>query len=474
VASARDILDGTPGETWTNDTLRVRYQFVASLVNTCGVCLQYHLKIGPPWPIPIHHGCRCRQVAIAPLKRAPEPFVDYRKLLEAMPRSQQAAAVGASNWKLLEAGVVQWEDVVTPARVRDLREVVSRKKLSVKAMVDAGVKPRYAEQAYRSVHTPQHELIEQKRRELIEQISKAGLAQEVLVQELAARLAARVVVAPGETYTAKAGVVLPGITGGTLPGVGPSHAEALAKALAAVTITRTPATKHREAKAQRRAAQGDVLYVRAPAGGAVSDVNGQFYKGGQLMPIHGLSAGEEKSPAKGEGPGSAPARPKEEGRGRPPREPRLGKTAAEIAQEQAEKHRWTEAKEGPLGEVYWLGENPHPIKKGPDPKKWREWVERTNGAQLGEVIKTAGDIYARNTIAAMSERERQGLTDPELRELLLENVGLRADSYDIVLTRKHIKAHPESNLGILMLASAVESKSPDLTADLLRISRAMK
>ena len=107
MADARAIIDGQPGEVWTNDTGWVRYQFFASLVNTCGVCLQYHGKIGPPWPIPIHRGCRCRQSAIPPGRQAPEPFTDYMKLLEGMSRDQQAAAVGASNWRLIQSGAVK-------------------------------------------------------------------------------------------------------------------------------------------------------------------------------------------------------------------------------------------------------------------------------------------------------------------------------------------------------------------------------
>ena len=41
----RVIISGDAGTTWTNDTDRVHYQFVAASINTCGVCLQYHLKI---------------------------------------------------------------------------------------------------------------------------------------------------------------------------------------------------------------------------------------------------------------------------------------------------------------------------------------------------------------------------------------------------------------------------------------------
>ena len=49
-----DIINGDPGTVWVNKTLKVRYQFVCTLSNTCGACLQYHTAIGPWWPIQIH------------------------------------------------------------------------------------------------------------------------------------------------------------------------------------------------------------------------------------------------------------------------------------------------------------------------------------------------------------------------------------------------------------------------------------
>jgi len=168
--SERVIIDGEPGTTWTNDTEKIQYQFVAALINTCGVCLQYHLKIGAWWPIPIHYGCRCEQRAIKPEAQAPHPFVDYRELLAKMPPAEQAAAIGASNYKLLKAGVVDWKDIVTPSRVRDLREVVAKKKLTIDQMERAGVGPRWAAEAHAAVHTPEHEAIARQRRELIERL----------------------------------------------------------------------------------------------------------------------------------------------------------------------------------------------------------------------------------------------------------------------------------------------------------------
>src|SRR6516164_5070153 len=105
----------------------------------------------------MHYGCRCIQREIEPGEKAPFDFVNYRELLAKMPHDQQVAAMGASNYKLLESGLVQWEDIVSENRVRDFREVVARKRLTVKEMTAHGVKKYQAEEAYRSVHTAAHQ-----------------------------------------------------------------------------------------------------------------------------------------------------------------------------------------------------------------------------------------------------------------------------------------------------------------------------
>jgi hypothetical protein len=210
----RVIISGDPGTRWTNETEKVQYQFIAALQNTCGVCLQYHLKISQSWPIPIHYGCRCIQKLIKPGQTAPHGFCDYRELLDAMPQAEKAAAIGASNYKLLKSGLVTWEDIVTPSRVRDFREVVAKKNLTVQQMVDHGVKKFQAEKAYSAVHTAEHEHIERQRRELLQKLTGAGLSQENVVRELSKGLAARVTIAAGPTGAYTAG---PAWSGGPLP-----------------------------------------------------------------------------------------------------------------------------------------------------------------------------------------------------------------------------------------------------------------
>ena len=201
VQAQRTVWNGEPGTVWTNDTGVVKYQFVCSLINTCGFCLQYHLSIGAAWPIPMHHGCRCKQKAVQPDAEAPHKFVDFRELLDDMPHHEQVAAIGSANYRLLKSGDADWHDIVTPTRVRDLREVVALKKLSVQDMLDAGIRPSVAEQAHASVHTPEHELVERHRRELMAQIRERGLSQDQLTRQIAMRLAERVTVAAGPVAT---------------------------------------------------------------------------------------------------------------------------------------------------------------------------------------------------------------------------------------------------------------------------------
>jgi hypothetical protein len=194
---ARVNIGGEPGDTYTNDTGKVLYQFFADWVRTCGICAQYDSMIGSSWPIPIHRLCRCRQVAIWPGKTS-RPFTDFREKIANLDPGQRAKVVGVANLQLIDAGVVKWEDVVTGQRVRDLREVVASKKLTVDRMTGAGVTRSVAERAYATVNTPAHELADQQRKELLQKVLDKGVTKEQLKQALGQRLAARVgITGPG-------------------------------------------------------------------------------------------------------------------------------------------------------------------------------------------------------------------------------------------------------------------------------------
>lgn len=193
---ARVIIAGEPGETYTNTTGKVAYQFLCDWKNTCGQCAQYDHQVGPTWPIPLHRGCRCKQIAIWPGDTS-RPFADFRDKIASLPEDQKAKVVGVANLKLIESGVVEWEDVVTGQRVRDLREVVATRQLLVEAMTAAGVAKRTAEQAYQAVHTPAHQLAAQKRAELVGKILGKGTQKDALRAALAEKLAGRVGIAAG-------------------------------------------------------------------------------------------------------------------------------------------------------------------------------------------------------------------------------------------------------------------------------------
>jgi hypothetical protein len=164
------------------------------------MCLQYHMAIGPPWGIPMHYNCRCRQVRIPPGGQG-EPFVDFHQILEDMTPDQQAAAVGSSVMKLIEAGDITFEDAVSPLRVRTLRELVAIHHLTVQELVDAGIPASIAEAADAAVHTPEATLIAEHRAELVAMAAQAGVSQDQLTALLAEVVAGRVMVAEGPNET---------------------------------------------------------------------------------------------------------------------------------------------------------------------------------------------------------------------------------------------------------------------------------
>lgn len=213
----RNIIRGEAGTRWTNETEFMAYQFAASMQNTCGTCLQYHLAISSFWPIPIHFGCRCVQLPIPPGAQAPFPFVDYRAMLAKMEPHQQAIAIGASNWKLLKAGVATWADIVTAYRVRDLAEVVSLLKLSVKQLLAARVRPADATRAVGMAGMTEEEHAERRRREQDEVLAAPMKSLSALILAMSAAKPAIV-----------AGTAAAAVVGGVVP----SHAEDLARAIA--------------------------------------------------------------------------------------------------------------------------------------------------------------------------------------------------------------------------------------------------
>lgn len=211
--SPRVIWNGNPGEVWQNTSDKAKYQFICNFSNSCGTCIQYHLAISNWWPIPIHRRCRCRQLLILPSGSA-QPFENFRDILDDLPAKQKTEAIGASNYKLLQSGLVKWDDIVTPTRVRDLQEVVARRKLTVDQMTSVGVQERYAQQAFDRVHTPVAEAIRARRRELIKNIENAGISREQLRGAIVSSISERIGIAAGPS---KVQALPKSINGGMAP-----------------------------------------------------------------------------------------------------------------------------------------------------------------------------------------------------------------------------------------------------------------
>jgi hypothetical protein len=188
---ALSAISGEPGERWLNDKGVVYWQIFTSLVNVCGSCLQHHGKIAPYWGIPWHRGCRCYLKPVAPCQYS-QPFVSFRKLLESMGESAHDAAVGKANWKLIQAGLVKWSDVVTDYRVRSLHEVVAREKITVAEMIKAKIDRKTAEEAYAMVHTPAHQIFEAQIKKAAGKLKEAGLTDEQIVRGFAEKIVPRI------------------------------------------------------------------------------------------------------------------------------------------------------------------------------------------------------------------------------------------------------------------------------------------
>lgn len=140
---------------------------------------------------------------------------------------------------------------------------------------------------------------------------------------------------------------------------------------------------------------GKVEYVRAAAGGQTSDVDGKFYKGGQLMPVHGRYSGLPKTP-KGEGVGvsSEPSVSNEDAEGggvRRAAKPLSPEDLERKRLETEEQKKWDEMKSGPLGQFKWLGERVNSVALDPGKRntrldQWRQFAESAGPEAVKRVV----------------------------------------------------------------------------------------
>ncbi len=184
------VIRGQPGEAWSNNGTRVMWQLKVKFANSCGLCIQYANCIAGYWPIPFHENCNCTQHAVRPGDTA-DPFIDFREELRQLGPDQQEKAVGATNWRLIEAGIVEWGDVVTPGRVRSLTEVVAAKKLTRDDLKAVGARRSVIDGVFATVESGANVQAAAERQRIVAALRNAGLTDEQIKKQLASGLRSR-------------------------------------------------------------------------------------------------------------------------------------------------------------------------------------------------------------------------------------------------------------------------------------------
>jgi len=202
-------------------------------------------------------------------------------------------------------------------------------------------------------------------------------------------------------------------------------------------------------------APNGAVWKKAAAGGEVSDVTGEEFKGGRWMPIHGLSPKVEKKPPKTPGEASA-VKPNEDAKAKAPR-PAKQWTPEQIEEERIRRDaqsKWDTVRSGPLGELLPMGERPHGLKSTTGgTKRWQAMVESAGltGAQvkdLGDYFesKAVQDVvnYVKENPHQLKTSEGRTLTPEDAVQGYKETAQFGIDNAKNYHTKKHLKTHPDS------------------------------
>lgn len=181
------------GESWTNNTGVFAWQRIVQWVNSCALCGQYHLVIHTQREIPtrpLHRKCNCDDVMIPP-GQSGAAFADVHKIVAGLPEDMQRVYFGASNWQMVESGLIKFRDVATPYRVRTLTEVVQVKNLTRGQMLKAGVKEQVVKKVFATIEHPE---LAGKWKEIAELITDiAGEGRPLIVQVIAKEVSLRAI-----------------------------------------------------------------------------------------------------------------------------------------------------------------------------------------------------------------------------------------------------------------------------------------
>tara|TARA_R110002110_G_scaffold22933_10_gene88257 strand:- start:429 stop:2123 length:1695 start_codon:yes stop_codon:yes gene_type:complete len=202
-------------------------------------------------------------------------------------------------------------------------------------------------------------------------------------------------------------------------------------------------------KQQAPVPDGKVLMVQAPKGGAHSNVNGKFYKGGHWMPVHGLSAGRPKSKPKPKadpfGGGAPVADP--DGKGRAPVARQLSpEQIAEQKEQDDEKRKWGEVQAGPVSDLYWIGDYPGKTNYHVT-KQMRPALTAMTPEHVAAIGKFTREALIANDIAEVKADPAWNKETPAEREEILNYIPEayqqhRDNDEEMFTTKKLRKSHP--------------------------------
>jgi hypothetical protein len=223
------------------------------------------------------------------------------------------------------------------------------------------------------------------------------------------------------------------------------------------------------AKPKRQLKEGYVEQPRAKKGGEVSPVDGKFYTGGALMPVHGLFSGQEKPAPKPKKADGLPPVANEDQKDKGPRQVReRSKAEIEADRERMEAQRqWDELQAGPIAELFgWIGDRPNgkAFRMAPGHKYWAPIAERLGKDGVEELTKfmkaRAIEREKSQRTEPMYSNVKKGMIDPE------EQVASYVENIDYLLahdqhfhTKKHMKAVPNSRIGEVWLGEFIKDSS---------------
>jgi len=219
-----------------------------------------------------------------------------------------------------------------------------------------------------------------------------------------------------------------------------------AKPKESITPEQAEARKWKKNEDGTYTAPNGTVWRKAKAGGEESPVTGEPFKGGSLMPIHGLAP--KKPQSEGQGQSAGDVKPNEQAKERGKPQPVQQMTPEDIEAEKQRREdgkKWDEMNAGPLGEMKWMGENPNGkamansvISLSP----WRDYASNIGENGVKSIIEKIEPLVSAK-IKAEVEAAGLGPKDQEWYFGQLKDTS-DAEAYEPRKTQAHAKEVPSS------------------------------